>query len=144
MRFVRSIEPTRSPPTLKKTHPQIDLTLPSAIKVQDDSQVSWNFVNLSPVKVHSDGKRKRQWGESRAWQRDRRSLNPLTLTSSRAGATAARSQHVRPRAALHRRPSFLSTPGVAVAMRCDSPRPQLTRSVFKAHTGRGASRRAVT
>lgn len=89
------------------------------------------------------GKRKRRRGESRAWQRDRRSLNPLTLTSPRAGATAARSQHVRPRAALHRRPSFLPPPAVAVAMRCrpSSPAQPLKPAVRiqGAHGTRGES-----
>lgn len=46
-------------------------------------------------------------GAKVAWQRDWRSLNPLTLASPRAGATAARSQlHVHPCAALHRHPFF--------------------------------------
>jgi len=84
--------------------------------------VSFLELGKPPVpsfKVHNIRERKRREGVkvARGSARERRSLNPLTLTSPRAGATAARSQHVRPRAALHRRPSFLPTPADAVAMR---------------------------
>lgn len=88
------------------------------------------------VRKGAKGRERTKGGRSRAWQRNRRSLNPLTLTSPRARATAARSPHVHPRAALHRRLCLLRPPlGGAVL------RPAVNPVEFKVRTE--TSRRRV-